>query len=330
MNANELTLSKLTSGIHSLQVRTKKNTGQGWSHPETFIIEIGKPFWLDINFILFVIMLAIVISLVSYGVGIYFMNQRRRHLEELIHKRTQQLQIANQELTVRNTELDRFVYSASHDLSAPLKSIRGLINITRMEKPESNTLSYLNMMEQTVKKLEHFISEVVSYSRNVRMPVKVEEINFSELVNALLEDHQFAPDFGLIHFQVEHKTTSTVCLDSMRLKIILNNLISNAIKFHRPVEEVEPRVTIQLAEAEADWVLTVRDNGKGIPKDHIANIFTMFYRAHETSAGSGLGLYIMKEAVEKMSGRISVQSEVGQGTTFTIFLPKSPIVAQNS
>ncbi len=326
MKANELALAKLTSGMHYLQVRAKKNTGQGWSNPETFYIEIGKPFWFDINFILFIILLAVIISLVSYGVGIYLMNQRRRHLEALIQHRTQQLQTANDELTLRNTELDRFVYSASHDLSAPLKSIRGLINITKMEKPEPTTLTYLNMMEQTVKKLEHFISEVVSYSRNVRMPVKLEEIDFTKFVNTLLEDHQFAPDFGLIHFQVENFSKRKVCLDSMRLKIILNNLISNAIKFHRPVDEVEPRVLIQLSETEDEWKLLVQDNGRGISPQHVSNIFSMFYRAHETSAGSGLGLYIMKEAVEKMGGRVSVQSEENLGTTFTIFCPKSSVM----
>lgn len=322
MQGRELTFSSLPSGDHTLEVRTKKNTGLSWSDPLSIHITIGKPFWLEINFILFIVIILVIISLVSYAFGIYFMNQRRKQLERLIQQRTYQLQMANNELLVRNSELDRFVYSASHDLSAPLKSILGLINISKLENPPNTILTYLAMMDQTVKKLEHFINEVVAYSRNARMPVKLEEVEFVAFVNAILEDHQFAPDFGLIHFKIETKSSERLCVDTMRLKIILNNLISNAIKFHRSAEEVEPCVTISLEEVNKEWKLTVSDNGKGIPPDHLDHIFTMFYRAHETSSGSGLGLYIMKEAIEKMSGRVEVQSKVAEGTTFHVFLPK--------
>jgi signal transduction histidine kinase len=110
--------------------------------------------------------------------------------------------------------------------------------------------------------------------------------------------------------------------DVMRLKIILNNLISNAIKFHRFDGSVIPYIRISLAHQERAYVITVEDNGQGIEEQHLARIFEMFYRASEEAQGSGLGLYILKEAVSKMNGRVTVRSTPLVGTTFTVMLPK--------
>lgn len=320
MKYNELVLSEMATGIHMLEIRAKKNTGQGWSSPFLISVHIGRPFWMNINFAMFFMITTAFIAMASYAVANHFANQRKRYLESLVKKSTEQLQLANDELTLRNTELDRFVYSASHDLSAPLKSVRGLINVTRLEKPSPTTEQYLTMMEQTIMKLEHFISEVVSHSRNARMEVKNQTINFEETVKAVLEDHRFHPDYKLFQFVITDHSTKPFITDVMRLKIVLSNLISNAIKFHR-AKEVMPQVEIKLEEESAGWKVSVSDNGRGIANEHLQHIFTMFYRAHDHATGSGLGLYIMKEAIEKMGGRVQVESLVGKGTTFLVFLP---------
>jgi len=222
---------------------------------------------------------------------------------------------------LRNTELDRFVYSASHDLSAPLKSILGLIAIARMDKPDPGQEQYLLMMERSVRKLEEFIEEVVSYSRNTRMPIKLEACDFRLLVQGLLQDHQYAPDFSRISFEVENLTGEEMITDLARLKIILNNLISNAIKFHWFEGSRKPYVKILLSRSESNYIITVEDNGRGIEEKHLANIFDMFYRATEKAQGSGLGLYILKESVLKLGGTVEARSALDAGTTFTVTLP---------
>ena len=110
--------------------------------------------------------------------------------------------------------------------------------------------------------------------------------------------------------------------DLTRFKIILNNLISNAIKFHRFHEnDVQPFVNISLAKNTTSYVLVVQDNGSGIEGKHLDRIFEMFYRASEKSQGSGLGLYILKESVTKLNGSVEAHSSLDRGSTFMITLP---------
>lgn len=322
MNNHQVDLIDLSAGTHVVKVRAKKNTGLGWSEPTTMMIFIGKPFWQKAEFIFFVITIVLIIAWLSNNITSRVLNRRKEILQKLIDERTQDLQRANDELTLRNSELDRFVYSASHDLSAPLKSVLGLISVSRLEKPDEQHVQYLNMMEASVRKLEDFIKDVVSYSRNTRLEVKMETFQFTELVKDLLDDHQYAPNFARINFEIADQAALPITSDVMRLKIILNNLISNAIKFHRFDGSVIPYIRISLAHLERAYVITVEDNGQGIEEQHLARIFEMFYRASEEAQGSGLGLYILKEAVTKMNGRVTVRSTPHVGTTFTVMLPK--------
>ena len=114
---------------------------------------------------------------------------------------------------------------------------------------------------------------------------------------------------------------SVIVADEFRLRVILNNLLSNAIKFQRD-DEPHPRVVVKSEVHPDGCILTVQDNGEGIAPEYLSKIFDMFYRASERTAGSGLGLYIAKEAAEKMGGRLSVSSVVGEGTTFQVFIPQ--------
>jgi signal transduction histidine kinase/ligand-binding sensor domain-containing protein len=317
----QLNLSNLREGEHQIFVRAKKNTGLGWSEPTIVRIIVEVPYWKRVDFIFLILLLIILIAWASYAISSKMMNQRREYLQNLIQERTEELQKANEELTLRNTELDRFVYSASHDLSAPLKSILGLVRVARMEEPGDVHTQYLDMMERSVLKLEEFIQEVVSYSRNARMPIKWEAIQFTDFVLSLLQDHQYSPNYANIHFQVEDCTQSSMYTDTTRIKIILNNLISNAIKFHWQESKHKPYVKISLSSTDNTYTLVVEDNGKGISENHLRRIFEMFYRATEDSQGSGLGLYILKEAVTKLGGKVVAESKVNEGTRFIVTLP---------
>ena len=315
-------LIDLRPGAHEIYVRAKKNTGLGWSEPSNMKITIGRPFWQRAEFFFFILTIVLIIAWLSNNITSRVLNRRKEVLQRLIDDRTKDLQRTNEELTVRNNELDRFVYSASHDLSAPLKSVLGLISVSRMENPGHQQVQYLEMMEASVRKLEDFIKDVVSYSRNTRVAVKMETFHFSDLVKDLLDDHQYSPNFSKIAFEVSDPSGSTMTSDVMRLKIILNNLISNAIKFHRFEGPDVPFIRVSLSHQDHAYVITVQDNGQGIEDQHVSRIFEMFYRASEEAQGSGLGLYILKEAVSKMNGRVTVKSAMDVGTTFTVMLSK--------
>jgi signal transduction histidine kinase len=318
---HEISLSDLSPGTHVLQVRAKKNTGQDWSDSTMLTIHIERPYWQKAEFVFLVLFVCILIAWISYIATSRIMQKRKEYLQNLVQERTQDLQEANEELMIRNTELDRFVYSASHDLSAPLKSILGLIAVARLEQPNEIHSEYLTMMERSVRKLEEFIKDVVSYSRTTRMPVRIEKCSFSEVVKALLLDHQYSPNFQKINFIITDGTGEPMKTDLIRIKIILNNLISNAIKFHRFNGLVDPFIKISLARNLSNYVVVVQDNGNGIEQKHLKHIFEMFYRASEQSQGSGLGLYILKESVAKLNGSVEAHSILDEGTTFVISLP---------
>jgi signal transduction histidine kinase len=320
LHGGQLTLSDLEAGEYEVIIRAK-NIAMGWSESSSLKFVVARPYWQTAGFIFFVLILIIFIAWISYMVSARIMEERKNTLQDLINARTQELQQVNDELRLRNTELDKFVYSASHDLSAPLKSLMGLINVARMEKPGLSQEKYLQMMERSVTKLDQFIREVVSYSRNNRTPLHLERFDFKEFVQNILQDYQYSPNFAKINFIVEDKSASQMVCDPTRLRIILNNLVSNAIHFHRYYGNVIPFVKITMTIDKGNYIIIVSDNGKGIPNKHLSHIFDMFYRASEDSQGSGLGLYILKESVTKLEGIIQVSSVVDEGTTFTIQLP---------
>ncbi|MBS1489903.1 MAG: GHKL domain-containing protein [Bacteroidetes bacterium] len=225
----------------------------------------------------------------------------------------------NAELRKLNNELDRFVYSASHDLRAPLASILGLINVARMDEA-SQTGQYLKKIEVSVHKLDGFIRDIIDFSRNARVEVETEPIEFDKLIHEIMDNLKYLDEKDLIKRIVNVQETGLFYTDKKRLTIIFNNLISNAIKYYNP-HTSRPFIEIQVEANEAQARVVVKDNGIGIAPAHINNIFKMFYRGDEKSRGSGLGLYIVKETLNKINGAISVTSTYGEGSTFTVIIP---------
>ncbi len=319
---NMITVSDLAAGNYIIEIKARKVGGYQWSDVRTLNVKIDKPFWQEAWFLFLILIFVGAIFWISFSIAVRINNRRREYLEKLIEQRTAELVKTNSELTTRNSELDRFVYSASHDLSAPLKSLLGLINISRMETPSSILSGYLGMMEQSVRRMEHFIADVINYSRNARAALEFKAIDLKKLIQTILTDHQYATNYSQIDFRLDIQLKSEFCSDEMRLKIILNNLISNAIKFQKARENQNPFIEIKANEEGDSFVISVSDNGCGIRPEMLDKIFNMFYRATDSVQGSGLGLYILKESVTKLGGEVSVNSTYGEGTTFTIKLPK--------
>lgn len=315
-----LNLSDLRSGKYAIEIRAKKNGPFTWSDSVSLFFQIGRPLWQQTWFLLSCVFAAgflIIMSIVWANVR---NNKRRRELELLIDDRTNALRVTNEELFLRNNELDRFVYSASHDLSAPLKSILGLITVAQMENPSPEVNRYLDLMKRSVLKLDSFIRDIISYSRNARLPINKKPVSVDALIESIWADHQYSPNVDKIKFQLVNLIHSEFRSDETRLKIIFNNLISNCIKFHRL--DHTPFIKISAAEFPEYFEFKVEDNGMGISPQLKDKIFDMFFRATETVQGSGLGLYILKETLSRLDGTVSVDSVYGEGTTFIITLPK--------
>jgi signal transduction histidine kinase len=226
----------------------------------------------------------------------------------------------NETLVKINKELDSFVYSISHNLRAPLMSVLGLLDLARNENNSVVIHQYHEMMKSSVCKLDDTLKEILEYSRNARQGLVINEIDFQKTINDNFERMQFMPGYERIRKEIFIEGDSHFFSDHYRLSLILNNLISNAIKYSDPVKETSfLHITIRLEPEKAS--LTFKDNGIGIETNYIEKVFNMFFRATEQNEGAGLGLYIVKEAVEKLEGRIELESQMGKGTVFKIELP---------
>jgi len=223
------------------------------------------------------------------------------------------------ELRKTNFELDSFVYRASHDLRAPLRSVLGLASIIKIEDVEEKRDEYLNLITKSINKLDKFISDLTDFSRNTRITITIEPIDFQALVLESMENLKYMDGANRVNLNLNVKNETALYSDVPRLNIILQNLLSNAIKYQS--YERESKINIDLTITENQINLIISDNGKGIKIEYLRRIFEMFFRASEDSYGSGLGLYITKQVIERLNGSIVVSSEYGKGTTFAIMLP---------
>ncbi len=241
--------------------------------------------------------------------------------QKLDYTALEELKDKNKELEKINFELDRFVYSASHDLRSPLTSVLGLLYLLRNEIREKDAMHYVDLMEESILKLDNIIRDIVAYSRNNRTQVQIDKVELSEVVRDISTGLRYLEsDEVSLNEVIEISKPASLITDRSRIQIILNNLISNAIKYRHVSRK--PKIQIECQHSNKHAVVTVKDNGVGIKNEHLDKIFDMFYRTSDQSSGSGLGLYIVKETVKKLGGEVRVSSEVNNGTTFTITIPE--------
>ena len=217
-------------------------------------------------------------------------------------------------------ELERFVYSVSHDIRAPLMSVLGLIQLIRLEPAAATT--YVDLMEQSVHRLDTFIRNIIDHYKNLRTDNAIKQVDIDQLLNLVVDSHRQMAENMKVSVEIQVMQEAVLYSDEFRLNLIISNLLSNAIKYHRAAEPnsiVIIAVHVDLAEA----VITIDDNGRGIPDKHLASIFNIFYRISGDNAGSGLGLYLVKETVTKMNGSVEVTSQPGVGTRFTVRIPNT-------
>jgi signal transduction histidine kinase len=266
------------------------------------------------------------INIISCGfimiLSVSFMQKLNEAAERDLQLLAEEVNLKNDELERTNKELDRFLYSTSHDLQSPLASIKGLINVARYDTKDTTTHTYFDKMIDRVNSLENLIKDIIDYSKNDRTHVAAELTDFNSLVDEVTENLKYFNGAESIHFKKEIQLHGPVEIDKSRLSVILSNLMANAIKYH-DFSKSNQWIAVEVSNSNRSLKIRVSDNGSGIPEEHQTRIFDMFYRGTVRSNGSGLGLYIVKQAVEKMNGEISVYSKPAEGSSFLVSLPLS-------
>lgn len=275
------------------------------------------------------------VSCIKMGADDYVLKSNLARLPSAIensikHKETEKaklkaissLETQNEKLIKINKELDRVVYSVSHNLRAPLMSVLGLLTLAKKEDNNEALLQYHTLMESSIQKLDDTLKEILEYSRNARQELKIERIDLKNLIQDSLDKMKFLEGFDRLNIEISMAHQAEFFSDFYRLSVILANLISNAIKYvdHRK-EKSFFKIDVAVDEHRARFVFD--DNGIGIDQRLIPKIFDMFFRATDTKEGSGLGLYIVKEAIDILKGKINIQSVFGRGTTFTVEIPNN-------
>ncbi len=229
------------------------------------------------------------------------------------------LVIQNVNLKISNQELDKFVYSASHDLRAPISSLKGLVTILRAENNPIEVERYVEMMKEILDRQDLFLRDIIDFSKSKRLDTQKVLIHSHELIDQVISNHKFMIGANTISFE-RSISLEKFEGDEIRLRIILNNLISNAVKYHDPSKERQ-FIKIAIFKSQNNTVIEVSDNGIGIKEEFKDRIFDMFFVTQSKNKGSGLGLYIVANALEKIDGSIAVESEWTKGSLFRLVFP---------
>ena len=221
-----------------------------------------------------------------------------------------------------NKELDSFAYNVSHNLKAPLKSVLGLINLTKLEnlRDVDQLVKMIDLIKESIDKLDFTLTNIINHSRNSRTKPSSELIDIQTLIEKCYDDLKFINGADSIKKIVNVSQAAPFYSDKYRLGIIINNLLSNSLNYidHKK-NEPYIKITVDISESLAK--LTIEDNGIGIQEDQQSIVFDMFSRGTEISSGSGLGLYIVKEIITRLEGTISLNSKEGQGTSIQLIIP---------
>jgi signal transduction histidine kinase len=245
---------------------------------------------------------------------------KQKETQRLKRNATRELAKRNEELSKINRELDSFVYSVSHNLRSPLRSLLGLLTLAMNESDVQKLHEYHHMMHSSINKLDGTLQDILDYSRNARQDVRIERIDLKSIIEENFEKMSFMAGFERFSTEVSIDQEVEFFSDRYRLSVIFNNLISNSIKYsdkNKPSQVITIKSKIDRTQA----VIEFADNGIGIEPEAQRDVFKMFYRATEQADGSGLGLYIVKEAVDMLRGSVFVNSALYIGTKFTLTIP---------
>lgn len=251
--------------------------------------------------------------------------QEQREVLEERERTKEELRIANkdlnnsiEELSRINMELDNFVYSASHDLKAPLNNLEGLVALLApSEESDPDQDEILSLIGKSVKQFKEVVNDMTLIAQTTKDNHSLHNIDFPILLSEIKSDlsHLINATGTVLNLDLEIKY---IQYPRKEIRSILFNLISNGIKYKDP--DRSPSITVRTEVTPEEILLEVEDNGRGIEAEYIPELFNKYFRINSTIEGSGLGLFIIKRMVENRGGRVEVVSKVGKGSKFSIFL----------
>jgi len=237
-----------------------------------------------------------------------------------LKKSEERLKHQNAELEKVNHELDQFVYSASHNLRAPLLSMKGLLNLIEQDEMEATTRKrFIHEIYNSIQRLDGTIKDIIEYSKNARLELMPSRIDLEQVIRNTHEDLKFY-EGTTVSLELIILQEAPFYSDERRLKSIVHNIMSNSVKYSDHQKDAS-WLKVEIKNTESGCILSFTDNGKGIQPEYQSRVFDMFYRATSEKSGSGLGLYIVKEMTERIGGTIELESELGVGTTLRLKLP---------
>ena len=245
---------------------------------------------------------------------------------ERIDQTQQQLRDNNAQLTRANVDLDNFIYTASHDLKAPISNIEGLLDVLRQELPaglaESGEVQpVLGLMQESVNRFKRTIDHLTDVSKLQKEHGRpTQAVNLAAVIRDVQLDLEPLIRATGAQLEIDVAAVPTVSFSEKNLRSVVFNLLSNALKYHAP--DRLPRVRLHAWCEAGATVFEVQDNGLGLNAASEQRLFGMFQRFHDHVEGSGIGLYMVKKMVENAGGRIVVQSELGRGSTFAVYFPE--------
>ncbi|WP_310396743.1 PAS domain-containing protein [Hymenobacter sp.] len=236
-----------------------------------------------------------------------------------------ELRATNEQLTRTNVDLDNFIYTASHDLKAPISNIEGLLHTLRDELPaqsEAGEVTYiLGLMQDSVNRFTRTIEHLTDLSK---LQKEHDQPAARVPLAAVIEDVRLdlAPLLQQVgaRLDVDVRKFSTVTFSEKNLRSVVYNLLSNALKYHHP--DRPPEVRVRTRAEDGYYILEVHDNGLGLDLARERQLFTMFQRYHTHVEGSGVGLYMVKRMVENAGGKVEVHSQLGRGSVFSVYFKR--------
>ncbi len=241
-------------------------------------------------------------------------NKINHELELTVQKRTEQLQQSY-------AELDTFFYRSSHDFRRPLTTFMGLAEVAKFTVKDPYALELFSKVKETAENLDKMLMKLQSISDTGSQHLIVKEVRVKELTFDILDSFKSEIVSKNIKTQLEVEVENSFISYPTFIKIVLENLIENSIRFSKPFY---PLIKIRIVKVAGGITIVVQDNGQGIATEYQERIFDMYFRANENSKGNGLGLYIVKKAVERLQGKITFESKLHESSTFQVTIPTLP------